>query len=433
MDRVCFRENKYYSEKNIRTILKRNDISIIELIKELVSRSVLKKIDDLYKFQYVGLVIYKEILIFISPKYEKHEITIQNQNKIIRLFKEYSSRESLDIEETEFLGYNTDSKNNILGIIDYIIDDYNENGLYINEESQTQINGNGRVDWNKTIERNNVFWNKANQPIYIEMVTNILDANESLIITNIHKYVLNECINILNRLGLREVLGYEELYFELDDSFFEDINEMLFCLEKEFDNQFIDRKIELLKAMIAFIERVNLNGEDQEIQFYGTRYFHVIWEKTLAFVFDNKYDKYKSQIPNPNWIKNGMTISNYKETLRPDILVYYKKIDTFVILDAKYYDFSFDENGQLKGKPPGIGDIVKQFAYESIFKNRFKCIENIFLIPTDKQTSLAGKVELKLFDANNQIKVISMNANEVFKMYINRGKYDEEFFVRLLN
>jgi hypothetical protein len=458
MERVCFIENRYYSKKYFEEELKRDRKFINSFIRELRKRNIIKlvkkknkednskdtidyvidSIDDdstnnNYKFSYVGLIIYEDILLIIAPKYKKGLLEKKEQDQLIKLFKEYSLREKLNVEESEFLGHSglNNDKSNILGIIDYLLEDYTENGLYINDEAKIGINGSGVVDWDKTIERNNVFWSKSMQPIYIETITKRLENNKHLIITQIHKYVLSKCISLLEDLGVREIFGYDDIEFDIQD-LFEDNDEIIYYLENELDVQFIDRKISIIEAMISFIKKQSSDSEDCEIQFYGTRYFHIVWEKILGYILSNQYEEFKKYIPKPIWLDyenskkddEGEVKENIKSTFIPDILIEDKENDRFMILDAKYYNFNFNSDGELIGNPPGIEDIMKQLAYESIFNKNFKNIENIFLVPSNEETKIIGVVRLELFGTKGEIKVIGINAEYVYDKFINNVRYN---------
>ncbi len=69
-----------------------------------------------------------------------------------------------------------------------------------------------------------------------------------------------------------------------------------------------------------------------------------------------------------------------------------------MILDAKYYDVSWNEKGTIISNQPGIGEIAKQIFYQMAFKD-LACIKqmsdgkpigfvNAFLFPEDDGSQL---------------------------------------------
>jgi hypothetical protein len=76
-------------------------------------------------------------------------------------------------------------------------------------------------------------------------------------------------------------------------------------------------------------------------------------------------------------------------------------VEKLVILDAKYYDVSWNEKGTIISNQPGIGDIAKQIFYQMAFKD-LACIKqmsdgkpigfvNAFLFPEDDGSQLFVK------------------------------------------
>jgi len=433
MNNIILIENKHNTEKQL--LLKVN--GNIELYKRLVnslrSKGFLSCEDGEFVVEFVGLFIVDDLVVFFMPKFLKEEnVTRDVCINIINLLRDYSSRESLKVEEVEYLGYDEGYNKNFLGVIDFILKDYLENGLYINSETIYKINSTGRIDWVKTIENNSLFFNDGGQPVYVELVTCQNNLDENLLITNIHKYIINKCFNILKDLSIIDIFNYNESYFEIDEYGFEDKAFVISNINKELNNQYIDRKVNLLKAMISFIDQSDNSAMDDFVLIYGTKYFHIVWEKVNSFVFNNQYEIYKKYIQKPNWKTTHNLIDNYKETLIPDILFLCEDLKFFFILDAKYYTMNFDSAGRIKGTIPGIADIVKQLAYEAAFTVRFEkkySIYNAFIIPTTQETKITGSVSLELFDTKGEIFTLHINYNEVFNMYRNFKKYSRLFWI----
>jgi hypothetical protein len=387
--------------------------------------------NSIYKFKMVGLSIINDFLIYILPKHLNEDYG--KCNFIIKLLRNYGSREKLDTEESEFLGHEGENRTNILGVIDYILRDYIENGLYINKEISLDTNNLSEIDWNKTLEYNQVMFNRDKQPLYTGLISYKSSLNLNSIITNIHKYIINKCWKKLNILDLKDIFEYNIEEFDIVDLGYDD-EIIIDLLSKELDIQFEDRKVELLKAMINFIINIVDAEDDNEIITFGTKYFEKIWERVNSYVLRNQYHLYESYIPKPNWKSIYSEKDNRKSKFIPDTIVENDELKILFILDSKYYNIKFDKHGKLIGKPPGVEDIVKQLAYESTFKEKIPNDYNIFngfLFPTYKETSITGKVELPLFGTSGHVNIIHINSDEVFEMYINNIKYDDSFWIRL--
>lgn len=79
-----------------------NDSSIIEY---LISKKILIKYDSgFYSFDYVGILLYKDEVIFSLPKYTQKSNYKDKAVKLLQLFGQYTKREKLEEEELETFG-----------------------------------------------------------------------------------------------------------------------------------------------------------------------------------------------------------------------------------------------------------------------------------------------------------------------------------------
>lgn len=400
-----------------------------EKFKDLKKRKILKKSDsgEYYCFQYVGAIFTPKSIIYVSPKVlTKEKIDKDFNEKLIKLFMAYSKRETLLLKEKEFLGTQIkDGKGSLLSIIDFIMEDYIENGLYIKKRKVIEVNGIGQIDWNKTINRNRVLINYNNEPVYYELATIKKNIHSDLLITQIHKKIINTCNEILRKLSLYDVLKYEVEYFEIDDYDLRDNEFLLENLQRELDLQYEDKKIELLEILIAFLKKYQKHGNDIELTLFGTRNFEIVWEKMNSYIFRNQYDYFSSFIPKPKWFSNNSEIAEERKTLIPDILYLDEEERIFYILDAKYYTTDF-QNNKLSGTVQGIEDIVKQLVYEDVLSQKYFNYNfiNAFIIPTTKESIKIGRVEFPISKTGQVIQIIHMNIYEVIEMYLKNKRLD---------
>lgn len=453
MIKVVVQENKNYFDFQLISKFQTNKEGFKYIFNKLKEKGILVKQNDGFKFKFVGICIVDNKTIFINPKYLSDD---KESQIVLRLLMEYSNREILELAEKEYLSHEYKDKTNILGVIDYILKDYFENGLYINIEKRLNINGQGRIDWNRTIERNSVMFNKNGQPIYTELETWENNINNNFIITNIHKYIINECFKKLKQLGLLDIFNYEYLELEINEEY--DKEFMLNKLNKELNNQFEDRKVSILKAMISFINELSSDSEDEPIILFGTKFFHVVWEKVNSYIFSNEYNSLSKYIPIPKWkTLQGKWIANRKNKIIPDILKLHR--ENFMILDAKYYSIKLNDNS-VRGNPESY-DIIKQFTYQLAFENlkddkyisKFKSLGNekeieriratnktinALLYPKEinKTYKIFGFVKLDIFDLDPLLNIY-ISPTKAFTRYMNNNKFSEneldDFFAKCNN
>ena len=442
-----------YSKRELLKCLEVNNEELEEILKVLDEKKIIKRNNDKFQFVYVGIAIVKNKPIFILPKY----INIKNKDKqklhlkkIIELLNEFTLRERLDENNIESIVFNEEKEENeFLSIIKFILDDYSEYGVYKNEIEAIELNGNGDINWDKTIEQiDPMVFNK--QWIYADFSTNKSRVDEDKFITLIHGTILNECINILKKYHLDLFINCNEEVVEktLENLDEEDIEVLENEIDKEITVQFNDRKRRVLYAMKSYLNRRCDIGESDLILF-GTRNFKWIWEVICGYVFKNEFvnngknSKYEVfNITPPKWNINGSNVGNKdttdlemkKNRLTPDILrtVILPEGKKLLILDAKYYNIRFDlELGKVLGNP-GIEDITKQYLYKVALKTYISKntigndVFNAFLFPTMEPSNVQGYVKLDFMDeyCSDGIKLIMLNVEEIIDKYCNNVTYE---------
>lgn len=465
MKPIILKELKSYNTEHLLKKLKIDNDYMNEFIKELNEKKLISiNKNKEISFKYVGIITYKEKVIFVFPKYidkEDSELNLQEFKPILNLLKEYSKTEKLYSEELETLGLEIENDyTNKISLLINILDNYIENDIYYNEIVTDEYNGDGEILWDKTV--NNVIpFIINNQVVYLDFITKLNILDDSSLITNIHKFIVNECIEFLCNTGLDLYLGYNLDKIDCD---LEDIGDSEFIIKKlemEMHIQFNDNKINVLKSMISFINNNFYKGDQNNINLFGTRNFYIVWEKLCSRVFKNEFEsnekesKYeKFYINPPIWedlkrcnmsIDESDEIITKKNRLTPDILKTYEYNDEkyLLILDAKYYNIEFSDN-EVKYNP-GIADISKQYLYRLalnsyIEKNAIEKVENMFLFPTHNENSIIGYVSLDFIkahisnnDENNKIKLIKLNVEELIRLYCNKESIRIDEFLNSIN
>jgi hypothetical protein len=440
---IYFKELAEYDKFDILEKLENNEI----ILDKLLNHPIVKSNKGIYKFQYVGIIVIDDVVIKCYPKYIPNEENIDDDFKeIINVIKKYNhSRDDFGYDNLDF----DDNLYNRLSLMLYFIEDYYENGIYTSFEESLEINGNGEINWNRTINDNLPLIQK-NRPYYIELQTkrninNIFDYFRLL-----HEFVITECSKFFEKHELLDLFDLTSV--ELSDKSqnnFGDIDFILTKLDKQLNVEFNTRKRTLLKLMHDYFESKNVFSEGNFLTLYGTPKYEHIWEEMCACVFNNKLDeevgvtlselfnkdftskvKFKHIVKKPIWILDEGFFE--ESTFRLDILTLYKHENCvdFIIMDAKYYLLDF-ENGELIGQP-GLESITKQYLYQLAFKKfiedyKFNNVKNVFLFPTyGCKIENKGCVHLEILSNLDleDIQVILLPAKEVNQLYLNDGELD---------
>lgn len=446
MDSVYLKELEYYSKGYIENLLGNDD----KLLNILFKYDVVNFNESSYQFNYVGVIIIGNVVLNIYPKYIKNEYNIENDFKqTLQVIKKYKNlNENFDYENDEL----EDISFNLLSMMIFFIEDYYENGIYNKIQNILEINGNGEINWDRTINDNFAII-KNNKPYYTELHTKYKIDDLYDYFRLLHEYIITECSK---RLENSNLLDYFDLMpIELSDKTLDDFGDLDFILnklEKELNIEFNTHKQKLLKSMHAYLSNKNSFTNENFLTLYGTASYHVIWEEMCSQVFNNKLNKKLNDIINPNEkyssnirlidvIEKPNWISNYgfnilADTYIPDLITFFK--GNFIIFDAKYYNLIFEKD-KLRGQP-GIESISKQYFYELAYKDfintvsikgeknkNVKGVKNAFLFPTcSDKIENKGYVELELLSSLGleNIQIIMLPAKEINQLYLNNKKMD---------
>lgn len=479
------REQKRYSKDQLKNILKIDDKEFKDLTKKLKAYGVLKMVKSIaiqknltdlanedieivdvdindeyyYVFTFVGILTVGNIVIKCFPKYLlTKEEPLDEMKQVLKVLNKYNSKEQSislfnGVEELKIF--------NLLGIVLYIINDYNQNNIYTNQQEIVETNGEGEILWNNTI--NDTFAIISNnRPYYVELQTINTIFDDMDYFTRLHKYIITDCYSKLKNAGLLDIFELEYINISeeiLDD--FGDVDYILYRLQREINIQFVTRKQILLKTLYTYIVHTKSFVDGFGLSMYGTNSFNLVWEKVCAYVFDNKlstpinklklpvelHNDYKTRqrdtlleiIEKPNWKYFDSDEKSYnnmaKDTLTPDLISLYYTDNgiCFGIFDAKYYNIKLEKN-KVQGQP-GIGDVTKQYLYQLayndfILKHNISNVKNAFLIPIEDENALLnGEVEMEMLKGLSQpplsnILVVKLPATYIYKCYLHGKKID---------
>lgn len=315
-------------------------------------------------------------------------------------------------EEEEYL--------NLFSLYKSLIDDFIEYGLYENERHIHTLCGDGEIDWNKTIGELDNHFNILKNPIYLNYYTHDIEEEQENYIRSIQKKLLTDAASYFEEFRKFGLDGFQ-FDFHFDGDLIGDEEYQIFKIDLELRESFSERKINLLKLMKSILkEKVHSIYED--INIYGTKSYHSIWESVCQNVLGHD-STLRKNIPKPIWKSVNNEKDNYSSSFIPDIV--FEENDDLHIYDAKYYETEFDEKGKLKNSAPGIGDISKQFLYEESYrayykeagikKNRYY---NAFLFPTEEtQHSYIGEVSFEIFPGK-KIELFKLSTEKMYENYL---------------
>lgn len=446
------------SEDNLKNILKTlslmnisrrlsKDLSKVEL-EELLDTDNIDELNvqlegNIYVFKYVGVLVIGDLCLMIYPKYMNKYLEDKNSefkafNQIISVIRKYKSKQQrVGINDSDDL-----ANYNLLSIALELIFSYFEHGLYSNDKRVIELNGDGEILWDKTINENTAYFSN-NIPIYLDTFTVNQVNNENDYFRKLHATVLSLVCNKLK--DILSILNIELINLnteELED--FGSREYILYRLNQELTSQFVTYKQNILNLLKRFVEEDFSTKSSDNISFVGTNSFNLVWEDVCSVVMGdciNKtikelgltYSKNSKQsylisdvISKPKWIHNTSGISHTSpKTLIPDIITI--KDNKLSIYDAKYYKVKLDDR-ELKGNP-GVGDVTKQYLYELSYKdfakeNNLDIDTNAFLMPTeDNVENRIGYASMELFHALgdiklNDIEVFLMPSEKMYRLYL---------------
>lgn len=464
---IVFQELNGYSFDYLKNIFDYNNKKCTEILNLLIDMNLLKRIrynkdidleelinsdeiytsfnpnDYIYCFKYVGIIMIKDISLIIYPKYIKSvDEDLKNEytkfKQVIDVISKYNSKKQKqniidnDNEELYF---------NLLPFTIKLIHSYYEYGLYKNDMTIIEENGDGNILWEKTINEQNAYF-QNNVPIYLDFYTQKNITNEQNLFRNLHKCIITTCCKkIKNILNILKIDGIDISTDEISD--FGNIDYLIYLIKRELSTQYITYNQEILQMMLIYLTKEAFSQTEQEIYFYGTNNFNLVWEDVCKVVMGNCLDKtlkelnlnqykhltgndlLKKVIPKPQFIDKDENIIRYnKKTLIPDLVVI--ENNTLKIYDAKYYTPKFKDGKFVNNF--SVNDITKQYLYEQSYKkfaqeNKLNINKNVFLLPTDDENeSSLGYINFEIFNnfKLNDIEIILKSCKNMFIEYLKR-------------
>jgi hypothetical protein len=397
-----FFENKYYTENTLKKEFSDEQLNILS------TKRLIEKRDSCYKFVFVGVISIGSIVFLVLPKTLNSTSELINPITTIKTLRKYSFNNSQLFDGIDY--FNTEPEHpecSELAIAEFLINDFQENGLYTFEEELNELNGNGNIKWDLTINNIDPIFS-SKQPLYTDTINKITSDDKNNLTIEIHKWslqYLSKKYNIL--LDNRLTSFHFEYYIKLNE--IGSSNQLLNHLQKQLKTIYSDRKLQIIKSLIFLIKK-KANSLENSLTLYGTKKYENVWESICKKLVNDNFKSNKI-FPNPKWNILSKPFTT-KGTLIPDILSQDNLTGKFYLFDAKYYSIKYEN--KLAGIPD-YKDILKQFQYQiHIEKKIEKNISNSFLFPINDVDFSNLRNNSKTLFFNHYMAVIGYIEYELF-------------------
>ena len=378
--------------------------------------------DDFYRFKFVGVIVIEQRLLICYPKYFSKSPTEDEMCQIIRVLKKYKNSKKQIV--SMFRDRDENRSFNIIAALVYLMQDYQDNGVYTNTKDIYETNGLGEIMWDKTINETFALISN-NRPYYVSLVTRKRINDEYDYFQRLHKCILTKASRDFKQAKLLNLFGLSEL--ELSDEVIEDFGDtdyILYRIENELNTVFNTRKQLVLKLLYSYIGEGGSINDIDGVVLFGTGSFNLVWEDVCKKIFDNQleeslpklfekleidldynYKNYKCLkdiIERPKWTITGSKTTDTFKLDSATIINNGRAPIKFIIIDAKDYNNPVLEPGKLPKGVPDIESVSKQYLYQLVFEDFIDAhnfeVSNCFVLPTEEDHVIDKKeVYLNMF------------------------------------
>ncbi|MBQ9096203.1 MAG: LlaJI family restriction endonuclease [Akkermansia sp.] len=391
-----------------------------------------------YSLSFVGVYAWKNRLVYALPKYtrklcdrgylklhdmDEHPEAGQHLATVMQVLRRYNNK-----RVKESLSTSSDyTKDGYLALLVYIVTDYAHHGLYRDDRQEEQMNGRGRILWNKTIQSTYPFI-QDKRPYYMDLVVRHTVDDHDNFFTRLHLSIVNKCYEKLEKLGLIQLLSLPQITEDAapDDDLGDD-HYLKHRIRSEMGCQFDSRRRHILQLMLKYVEKEAERDTDHPDEMvFGSTAFHAVWEEVCREVF-GKDERKQHEIAPPQWIFEGKPWKGPEESLEPDIII--KRPNAYWLFDAKYY--LPQVNGNTVYGLPGVGDVTKQFLYQQDLQEKkgadIRPIHNAFLMPlpdgelaqsATAPISFYARVSMPLFGQRKYIYTFRIHPQTLYSAYL---------------
>ena len=315
------------------------------------------EVDDFVGFEYENskITIYYPMVLKLFDDGENHNVLNYDKDRsAIKILATFMRSFRLAANEDR-VNDQSPNENDKIKVVDYpieayefMIQDYQRNGRYIEFEYNYALNGNGKIDWKRTLRQMPHYVNGS--PAYFDVVTKQKHMVSS-IVNDIYMFCVYESIFKFGSwfYGLNHTsipAKVKQLKPDLKRLYAN-------VLESKLAETFNDDTANRLRNMLMI---VNGAREDRGLQRMGLKSYHSVFERLIKWGLDNVGDL---DLYNPRAVWEPKEENKDISPLRLDALRI--ENNTAYVIDAKFYQFT----------KPGAADINKQITYgENLYINQ---------------------------------------------------------------
>lgn len=273
-----------------------------------------------------------------------------------------------------FDSYINGSESALLSYI-WILEDYLNNGFYINSEKCFKTNHNGRINWKKTLQQEPII--SGRNVVFTNLITEQKAPFENVLV-EAYKYCIKKSATLIGW-----IYGITPNEFETISNANKMVPVYLNAISLEMDNTFDDKKYYRFKHMKNVLIGLDEIFDNNSIV-YGVDTYHYVFEQMINNIFGT--EKIEEYYPSFSWLLKYSN-KNKKQpgpTIRPDTIMKTDDKKDIYIIDSKFYRYGSLDLSQPVGLPEA-SSVVKQMVYGSYVKSIYldSDVYNVFILPYD--------------------------------------------------
>lgn len=389
-----------------------------EVEKDFVDNWNIRDYCDVYNrkitISFVGLVIHKDRILFSFPKhYDFREINNEEKIDCMKEILSVISSNRLKVKGS-FDNNTKDLKEEFplrayLNIANY----YKKFGLYKSQERYSDVGYNGRINWNKTINKSNKIFREDSIMFYPFILNKVKDKD--VFISECMDYVLNDAVKYIELID--KVISYRIRY---NNKIFSNLNLVCNKLKQLRSKYFKDSEKKLIDSLIEyFVWKTNLKDNVRMLTLKFEDYWEDMMMKYLnGCFFDMKNDEIIWKEGQENSFEKPSKKSTESKSMEKNLkrLSFTVQYDHFMKVENKIYIFDskyFNEVKELN---------YKQLFYHYQLKQEYQKdgdkieVINGLLLPTEKKYHKNVHIDRTDLD---DVKIIEhfINLKEVIAFY----------------
>lgn len=324
---------------------------------------------------FIGLKIIDNQIHFYYPESYHIDTSNYERDDLLDLLKTISIAKTCSSDTSNtFDSYINGSESALLSYI-WILEDYLNNGFYINSEKCFKTNHNGRINWKKTLQQEPII--SGRNVVFTNLITEQKALFENVLV-EAYKYCIKKSATLIGW-----IYGITPNEFETISNANKMVPVYLNAISLEMDNTFDDKKYYRFKHMKNVLIGLDEIFDNNSIV-YGVDTYHYVFEQMINNIFGT--EKIEEYYPSFSWL---LKYSNKNEkqpgpTIRPDTIMKTDDKKDIYIIDSKFYRYGSLDLSQPVGLPEA-SSVVKQMVYGSYVKSIYldSDVYNVFILPYD--------------------------------------------------